>query len=95
MDLFQNTPTDYEVYLNKKGRALYSNGNKEEQQQIIETNGKQLLIDLKACSYCVAILNELVYDIKKQDIFNNAIKNKIRYRIEKNTKHNIYYIVIY
>lgn len=85
MELFNNETEnkDYVAYLNENGRALYYIESKVKQNEIIEKNGKQLLIDLKACLVCYAYVGGCYYETKKQDVIHNARLNKITYKVEK------------
>jgi len=98
MELFDNnTETEnkntiqnlssYELYLNAKGRALYSNGNKIDQILAIAVNGKQFLIDLKACLHIQICLNNCLYDVKKQDVFLHSQQVKITYEVVKFSRY--------
>jgi hypothetical protein len=79
--------SSYEIYLNAKGRALYSNGNKIDQILAIATNGKRFLIDLKACLHVQICLNNCLYDVKKQDVFLHSQTVKITYNVVKFTQY--------
>ncbi len=99
MELFNDTKKEvneeYEIYLNTKGRALYSNGDKQQQFKAIEKNGKNLLIALKACVIAKVYVGGCYYEVKKQDVFANAQIEKINYYIETNKKYkNCFYLII-
>jgi len=106
MELFDNnTETEnkntiqnlssYELYLNAKGRALYSNGSRNQQDKVLQNNGKPFLINLKACTCSYVRLDSGLYYVSKAEIFKNAINHKIQYKIVKGNTNNDFYFIVY
>lgn len=99
MELFDNNKEtenkDYIAYLNIKGRALYSNGIRNEQSQVLQNNSKQFLIDLKACTCAYIRLDSGLYYVSKAEVFKNAINHKIQYKVIKGTTNNDFYFIVY